>query len=184
MRVASWLAGLIVTFPVACGGSSDTTAAPSTQELIDDLCGKLAALDCARPDEAATCHQQAQEDQADAAQEGCEAELNAYYHCAATKAVYCGGSMETAPHPMVADDCSDLRTAFGVCWSRLDPLCGVGVGMGTCSINCSNLSSACTGPDPNGPVDCVCDSGPKTGTTFQATDCSKNLIWATGHQCQ
>lgn len=175
------LAGVVLA---ACGGSTEPTDEPSTEALVATLCDAKAAMECARPDEKASCLAELAVDQADATQEGCEAELRAYLKCVNEKPLYCGGIPEEPPSPHVSDSCGDLRDAFFTCYSRLPLDCGLGVGMGTCSLKCPKLSAACQGPDPNGPVECVCDTGTKVGVKFQATDCSKSLIWATGHYCQ
>lgn len=175
------LAGVL---PAACGGSSERAQEPSIEALVTSLCDAMAEMECARPDEKATCVGQLAEDRADAAQESCEGELRAYLECVNDEPLYCGGIPEEPPRPHVSDACGDLRDAFFTCYTRLPLDCAVGVGMGTCSLKCPKLGAACQGPDPNGPVACECDTGTKVGVEFQATDCGENLGWATGHYCQ
>lgn len=169
---------------LACGGSGDDEPAPNAGALAAELCAKQAAMDCAAPQEEQTCLARLQIDLADAAQEGCQPELQSYLSCATSHPLHCGGIPEELPHPVIDDACSELSLAFGRCYTRIAEECGVGVGDGTCFLKCPSFSSACTGWDPNGTVECSCDTGPKAGTTFQATDCGKNLAWATGHLCQ
>jgi hypothetical protein len=183
IRHAVAFGGLAFAF-AACGGSADGTTEPSSDQLIADICAKKAAMPCASSSEQQDCLGDLQVDQADAQQEGCQAELSLYLKCASSHPLYCGGVPEQPPSPHAADECGALHVAFGECYSRIPADCGVGVGAGTCSILCPDFSSICHGPDPNGPVDCSCDKGPHQGTTFHANDCAKSLVYATGHTCR
>ncbi|MBE7486323.1 MAG: hypothetical protein HS104_40930 [Polyangiaceae bacterium] len=173
---------------LACAGSSDEEPVPSTEAMITDLCRKVASAKCDTVEDEQACAEELQEDQSRATQEGCRTQLDAYLSCAVSKPIGCT-SYDGPSFPTVDESCGELRVAFGECWTKLSGMCAVGVGSGspevvTCTIKCPQLSSTCQGPDPNGPVDCACDMGPKAGTTFKATDCSLNLMWATGHTCQ
>ncbi len=178
---------------VACGSSEDSApgsgSQPSTEAMIADLCQKLAALPCAIANTEASCLQVNQTHVAAAQQEDCQAELAQYLKCAASHPPTCvpGATVSPPeePYPAASSDCGDYYLAFSNCYTGLSlDECVVSAPTATCGIKCPNLSSICTGPDPSGPVDCTCDSGPRAGTMFSAGDCGVDLDWATGHHCK
>ena len=81
-----------------------------------------------------------------------------------------------------------MKAVLTECITGVPPYCGVGFGPGangvSCSVGCPEFSSMCTGPSQFGPLECNCATGAHTGVTFQATDCSRGIIMATGHTCR
>jgi hypothetical protein len=171
---------------VACGSNSDAEA-PSTEALIGDACAKIGSASCATQADVDQCNQKFAQKQAEATSESCEPELDAYLACVASNPVECASIDDSGLHPYPSSNCSELMSKFSQCWSHLPGECSVAVGVapgpGGCALTCPGVKASCQGPDPNGPVDCICDEGPHAGLTFQATNCASNLSWATGHTC-
>ncbi|MBK7580071.1 MAG: hypothetical protein IPI67_07665 [Myxococcales bacterium] len=188
-RIRAGLVAVCAAVSGSCGGSDEPAAEPSVEALITLLCEKQAAVDCAKPDTEQRCLDDLHERVGFAEQEGCQPELHAYLKCASPAAVGCGTLTNgSEPSPYIDADCTDLNDAFFSCYTKLSPLCAVGLGVPgytdiACTIKCAELSSLCHGPE-GGPYTCTCDSGPRAGTPFQSTDCGgMGLIWGTGHHC-
>ena len=169
----------------ACSGTRNGSPAVDTDALIAEVCNKLAALACATPATKQSCLDDLLVRLADAKQEGCEVEVDVYLQCANGNSVICDGGDEYG-QPEVSSKCDAARQGFDACYTGLYGDCSVAIAPGPgvkCEIKCTDLSSSCVASSSAGPVSCVCDTGPHAGKSFQASDCDKNLSWATGHNC-
>jgi len=188
-----FLGSVIVLFAsvtlTACSSSSDSPGSnANTSSLIADLCKKLGAAACGSPEIEQQCLSELAQDRTDAENEGCQSELNAYLTCANAGPIECSAIEGSPLRPGVAADCSEKSGAFHECVTGVGPECGVSSGPGPnsvfCGVNCADFSSMCQGASQNGPLDCVCQTGPNAGKTFTAADCSRGMIMATGHECR
>jgi len=174
---------------VACGGSSDPSEdAPDTGALLNDVCRKAREAPCGSAAAEQECLERFGRERDDAISEGCVAELNDYLKCASATAVRCSAIEGEPLEPHVGTSCVDKSDVLRECIMGLLFECGVVFSPGTdsvfCSVFCNDLISMCTGPSQSGPLECTCRTGPKDGVTFQATDCSRGIVMATGHTCR
>jgi len=187
VRVAG---GACLVFVIAaCGGSSDAKETPpNASELLSEVCRQAREAPCGSEAAEQDCLERLGRDRDDAANEGCESELNAYLKCASSRPMECVALDFEPARPQVVPACSDLHGVFSECITGVGPLCALGYGPGTdrvtCSVSCPEFSSTCTGPSQFGPLQCSCATGPHTGLAFQAEDCSRGIVMATGHTCR
>jgi hypothetical protein len=195
MRTGRAFVGFLVAaagfIGVSCVAGSDGEPSQTREELGAELCTHIRESECGTPELEEECLAELEQNLADAAAEGCEAELDEYLRCAAGSAIECV-TFDTTPEstrPTLANStCVDLVLEFHECVTWVAPLCGIGMGTdpsgsALCSVSCPDFSSECSGSSANGAVSCVCDEGPNQGNTFEATDCGRDLTYKTGHLC-
>lgn len=164
----------------ACGSGSGDPATGS-DPLVSDVCDKLAATPCAKPDTKQKCLTALHSFLTSAEKEGCQAELDTFLNCANSGPIGCSDY----GYPEVSSQCYANLQAFYEC-AGLPGDCEITMTAypaGQCKIDCQTVSASCQSPSPGGPMSCVCVKGPKAGQTFQATECSETLIHLADQYC-
>lgn len=176
--------GLVAVLVLGCGGSTDgggggVGGGPSVDQMEANVCEEAARLPCGWAT-VSDCRAELDEGSREAATAGCTAEYNSLIACADRYPLICdsGGGNEA----QIGPECESTADRLDACFngSTTAPGCAVsgGGGVGTadggsmeyCSVECSDYSVDCQGS--SGSYTCTCTTGPRQGTTFDATSCS------------
>jgi hypothetical protein len=187
MTKRKFLSGALFIVSCACSGTStlgngEQTGGGLSQETLDEICGELAA--CASsaggPFNDAECEAGIRAGRDQAVAEGCAGLWDA--------AVACGlehrGTCEDQDY-VLSPACNAQQTALEECMFGDSPrACSAGGSSGPsggpvqCEISCEKFSADCSSTTADGPITCLCKSGPGTGTMFEIDRCDTDHMLA------
>jgi hypothetical protein len=193
MTKRNFLSGTLFIVSCACSGTStlgngEETGDLLSQETLDELCGVLAACASSRgaPFNDAACEADIRGGRDQAVAEGCGGLWDASVSCGLKHR----GSCE-AEGFVLSPECNAQQTALEECIVPEGPGACAGGGSGgppgspvECEISCEKYSADCSSLTSDGPVTCLCRSGPGTGTMFEIDSCdSEELIARSREAC-
>lgn len=163
-------------------GNGEETGGGLTEETLRAICAEFVA--CPSPDapaqSQAECEASVRAGRDQAVAEGCGGQWDAVLACGLQN----WGSCEEEGY-VLSPACNAQETAFEEC--RLDgepdACAGGGRSLGPpgspveCTIACEKYSADCTGIPEEGPITCLCRTGPGTGTMFEIDNCDSEQLF-------